>query len=165
MIKITLLISVLSFLIVNGQTTAIPDSNFEKALIDLGYDDVIDGQVLTPNISSVSTLDVSLKNISSLSGIEDFSSLDYLKCFGNSLTSLDISENLNLNWVECWNNSISNLNIDGLTNLNHLDCSFNQLSIIDLTNNDAIEEIWCNNNNLNTLIYCNLVLILVAYLN
>ena len=28
-----------------GQTTLIPDANFEQALIDLGYDNVIDGSV------------------------------------------------------------------------------------------------------------------------
>ena len=32
-------------------TAAIPDQNFEQALIDFGYDDVIDGKVLTANIN------------------------------------------------------------------------------------------------------------------
>lgn len=40
-----------------GQTTLIPDANFEQALIDLGYDSgTPDGQVLTANNSGVSTL-------------------------------------------------------------------------------------------------------------
>lgn len=38
-------------------TTAITDSNFEQALIDLGYDSgTVDGSVLTANISGVTTL-------------------------------------------------------------------------------------------------------------
>jgi len=35
----------------NAQTTIVPDANFEQALIDLGYDDIIDGGVLTSNIN------------------------------------------------------------------------------------------------------------------
>ena len=33
-----------------SQYTAIPDQNFEQFLIDEGYDNVLDGQVLTSNI-------------------------------------------------------------------------------------------------------------------
>jgi len=36
-----------------SQTTYVPDDNFEQALIDLGYDDVLDDYVLTANISGV----------------------------------------------------------------------------------------------------------------
>ena len=54
-----------------GQNTYVPDDNFEQALIDLGYDDVIDDYVLTANISGVTTLDVGEKEISDLTGIED----------------------------------------------------------------------------------------------
>jgi len=32
-----------------SQTTYVPDDNFEQALIDLGYDDVLDDYVLTAN--------------------------------------------------------------------------------------------------------------------
>ena len=49
-----------------GQTTSIPDANFEQALIDLGYDDKLDGGVLTANVSGVTSLDVSSKSISDL---------------------------------------------------------------------------------------------------
>jgi len=55
-----------------GQTTSIPDANFEQALIDLGLDNTIDGSVLTSNISSVTDLGVSNKNIFDLTGIEGF---------------------------------------------------------------------------------------------
>ena len=34
-----------------AQNTYVPDNNFEQALIDLGYDDVLDDSVLTANIS------------------------------------------------------------------------------------------------------------------
>ena len=63
-----LMIPVLCF----GQYTSIPDQNFEQALIDFGYDDVIDGKVLTANINSVDSLNLIDKNISDLTGVEAF---------------------------------------------------------------------------------------------
>ncbi len=34
-----------------SQYTLIPDQNFEQVLVDLGYDSLINGKVLTNNIS------------------------------------------------------------------------------------------------------------------
>ena len=55
-----------------GQYTSIPDQNFEQALINFGYDDVIDGKLLTANINSVDSLFLEDKNISDLIGVEAF---------------------------------------------------------------------------------------------
>ena len=44
-------------------TTYVPDDNFEQALIDLGYDDVLNDSVLTANISSITSLDITLSLI------------------------------------------------------------------------------------------------------
>ncbi len=76
-----------------SQTTYLPDDNFEQALIDQGYDNALDDSVLTANISSVTTLNVSNDSISDLTGIEDFISLTSLNCNNNQLTSLDVSNN------------------------------------------------------------------------
>ena len=91
--KKLLLLLFLGFTLVGfSQTTLIPDPNFEQALIDLGYDTApINGSVPTVNISSVTQLGVNDKNISDLTGIEDFTALTYLDCRDNQLTSLDLS--------------------------------------------------------------------------
>jgi Leucine-rich repeat (LRR) protein len=75
-----------------GQNTLIPDPNFEQALIDLGYDTApINGSVPTANISSVTNLSVIDKNISDLTGIEDFTALTVLGCSNNQISNLDLS--------------------------------------------------------------------------
>ena len=80
-----------------GQFTAIPDANFEQALIDLGHDTgAPDGQVVTDSISGVTSLDVNADSISDLTGIEDFAALTELICFGNQLTSLDVTQKKSL---------------------------------------------------------------------
>jgi len=89
--KIIFLILLIPASIFWGQNTYVPDDNFEQALIDLGYDDVLDDYVLTENISGVTSLDVNRKEISDLTGIEGFTALTVLSCYYNQLTALDIS--------------------------------------------------------------------------
>ena len=87
------LLLLLGFTLVGfSETAEIPDPNFEDALKDLGFDITpINGSVPTANVSGVNLLEVINKNISSLIGIEAFTSLNYLSCNENQLTSLDLS--------------------------------------------------------------------------
>ena len=115
-----------------GQLTYVPDDNFEQALIDLGYDDILDNYVQTSNITYISELDLYfVSNISSLTGIEDFVSLTSLKCRYNQITSLDLSNNSLLTLVDCSNNQINGISFDN--------------------NNNVIEELNCSGNNLSNL--------------
>ena len=52
-----------------------PDDNFEQALINLGYDNVLDDYVITANINTVTSIDVNFNSIADLTGIEDFTAL------------------------------------------------------------------------------------------
>ena len=156
-----LLIPVFSF----SQHTAIPDQNFEQALIDLGYDNVIDGQVLTAIINTVTVLVVNNKNISDLTGIEDFTALTYLSCGGNQLTTLDLSQNTALTGLGCGQNQLTSLDVSQNTALTELTCYLNQLTSIDVSQNTALTELNCNNNQLTSIdvsqntalteLYCN----------
>ena len=132
--------------------TYVPDDNFEQALIDLGYDSgSLDDSVLTANISSITTLNVSRKNISDLTGIEAFSALTNLNCSQNSLSSLDLSHNILLTSLTCDRNQLSVLDVSKNLALISLSCSYNQLSFIDLSNNPNIQTLTLGNNNLNSL--------------
>ncbi|MGB5322401.1 InlB B-repeat-containing protein, partial [Lutimonas sp.] len=56
---------------INTDKTSIPDDHFEQALIDLGYDDQLDGYASTQVISRIEEMDISNRNIQDLSGLED----------------------------------------------------------------------------------------------
>ena len=98
-------------------TTYVSDDNFEQALIDLGYDDALDGYVLTENISGVTSLDVRDKGISDLTGIEDFKALEELSCQDNELTVLDVSNNTALTTLYTYNNDLTALDYSSNTPL------------------------------------------------
>ena len=113
-----------------GQKTYVPDNNFEQALINFGYDNILDDSVLTSNIAVVKYLNVSNLNISELTGIEDFILLDTLNCSFNLLSALDVSNNIELKW---------------------LGCSYNQLTSIDLSNNIYLKQFGAEENLLNSI--------------
>ena len=98
--------------ITNEQRTYVPDDGLEQALIDLGRDDVLDDYVKTINIVNLSALDVSGKNISDLTGMEDFSGLLLLNASNNDLTALDISEWGVLISLDLTNNPLTCLQIN-----------------------------------------------------
>tara|TARA_Y100000385_G_scaffold100744_1_gene104095 strand:+ start:19 stop:1155 length:1137 start_codon:yes stop_codon:yes gene_type:complete len=155
-----------------AQQTYIPDDNFEQALINLGYDNVLDNYVLTSNISNIGYLDVSSQNISDITGIQDFDSLWYLNCHDNQLitldvsnnilltglhcamnllSSIDVSQNLYLEWFPCHDNLLTALDVTNNLNLHTLACYNNQLTDIDLSNNPNLISLGINNNLLYSL--------------
>lgn len=129
-----------------GQFTSIPDPGFENALISSGIDTILDGQVLTQNISGIQFLDVSDFGISNLAGIEDFTSLVYLDCYDNLLTSLDLSNCTNLEWLDCESNSLSSLDVSQNTMLQTLWCYENQLQSINVTGCINLQDFEFDNN-------------------
>ncbi len=99
-----LLFTILLFVFISySQTTIIPDTNFEQALIDLEIDSdgIINGQVLTSDIDTVITLNLFNIFIQDLTGIEDFTALEYLDVSGSSLSVLDVSYNTQLRELYC----------------------------------------------------------------
>jgi hypothetical protein len=134
-----------------AQFTLIPDTNFEKALISQGYDDLRDGKVLSSNISSVKDLFLSNKNIFDLTGIQDFKSLEYLGANSNKLTYLDVSKNDKLVELGLYHNLLTDLNLSNNPNLYALHCAENKLTSLDLSNNPLIEELDCQWNQLTTI--------------
>ena len=136
----------------NAQFTLIPDTNFEKALIGLGYDSgPLDNRVPTANINTITFLDVSDTNIVDLTGIEDFVALDTLYCQKNNIDTLDLSDNLNLTSLLCWGNQLTNLNVSRNTRLMALSCGRNLLETLDVSNNTVLNELFCFKNQLTTL--------------
>lgn len=131
--------------------TFVPDDNFEQALIDLKYDDILDNLVLTENISTLSRLDVKNRNINDLTGIEDFISLKILNVTGNHLVSLNFESNINLIDIYCGSNALESLNVVNNSALEFLRCERNLLMELELSNNTSLITLQCFSNKLSSL--------------
>ncbi|WP_459212195.1 T9SS type A sorting domain-containing protein [Aquimarina rhabdastrellae] len=170
--KILTVIAFLCFLLKsNAQYTAIPDANFETALA--AYDDIAgDQQIPTNNISSITALDVSNKNISDLTGIKDFLALQSLNCSDNNLTSLDLQFNVALTSVNAkgnnlayfygenlellenlilYENDLTSLDVSEMLALKEIDIYSNQITTLDFTKNINIQKLFIDTNDLQTI--------------
>lgn len=134
-----------------------------------------DGFLSETEIAAVTSIYVSYMGITSLDGIENFSSLTELYCDGdggrefdqlttldvsgctalerlvcrdNLLTSLDVSDNSSLKYLDCDGNKIEALDVSGCAELKYLYCGNNDLRALDVSSNTALEALSCSFNNL-----------------
>ncbi len=173
--KIVLLFCFSGFTILAwAQIVNIPDANFKDYLVNnLEINTNGDGEIQISEAAAYSGfMDVSNLNISDLTGIEAFTSLTYLYCSNNSLTSLNISSNTNLNTlgcdgnqltilditintgliaIHCERNLLTNLNVSLNTTLRALSCGENLISTLNLSNNTALTYLACDYNQLTDL--------------
>ncbi len=130
--------------------TPIPDSNFENALT--AYDDIQgDNQVPTLAIDTVTVLDVSSRQITDLTGIQDFHSLIKINARSNQISSVDLRKNYFLEWLLIDNNLLQNLDFHGNPHLTTLSVSSNQLTGLDLSPVPNLSYLACSYNNLTNL--------------
>ncbi|MEC4005633.1 T9SS type A sorting domain-containing protein [Flavobacterium sp. SUN052] len=150
-----------------SQTINFQDVNFKNALlnticidsngngiIDADADTNNDGEIDHSEIASVTFLNVSNNNITSLQGIENFINLRNLECSSNLLTNLDASSLSNLTFLSCNNNFINSLNINNLNYLERLTCGFNQLTTLNFQNHPSLNYVICGNNLFSELNMC-----------
>jgi len=137
---------------VSAQTTSIPDSNFEQALIDLNIDsNGLNGNILNADAASVISLNVFDKGITNMAGIEAFTGLKNLFCFNNNIPQIDLSSNSLLKVLDIENNQIAAIDLTQNSNLRELYISNNQLTAINVSSNALLEVLSCNLNNISTI--------------
>ena len=139
-----------------------PDDIFRDCVTSFDIDH--DGILCDEEIQDVTVLFLHDKNISDLSGIEHFTSLERLICDGNKLTNLDLSKNTELVEVSCAGNQLKSLTILTATNLEDLNCSRNQLTDLDVSGNTRLKYINVSQNRVRGLnvAQCTLLKILIC---
>ena len=151
----------------NEKIVNIPDANFKayllgNSLINTNGDteiQVSEANAFTGGISLVEPKeegeggmdDIKGMNISNLTGIEAFTALTLLNCWGNQLTSLDVSQNTALTILSCGENQLTSLDVSQNTALTTLLCASNQLTTLDVSQNTALTLLGCAGNQLTSL--------------
>jgi Leucine-rich repeat (LRR) protein len=116
----------------------VPDDNFEQYLINNGWDNVLDNYVELAVVDTIKKLSLTNKNISDLTGIENFIKLEVLRCDENQLTTLDISTNTKIYLLDCNDNQLTSLNLKNGAN-------FWELSFVDARDNPNLSCIQVDN--------------------
>ena len=137
----------------NEAYCTIPDPAFRAALdVVLGPQTWVNtNQIALSTVNVITDLDVSNKNINYLTGIQCFTALEYLNCFNNNLTGINLSQNTALDYLNCNNNYLTNLDVSQNLALTALYCYFNQLTILNVSLNTGLDRLYCGSNQLTSL--------------
>lgn len=122
-IKISLFCILFGLITVQAQTTAIPDANFEQFLVNQGIDtNGMNGNILNTDAEAVTTLNVSVSNITDFTGLEAFVNLVTLNLQTNQFTTLPLATLTNLEELRFNNNNaLVSLDVSSNTKLKTLD--------------------------------------------
>ena len=85
--------------------------------------------------------------------------LTTLRCYGNNLGSLELSDFTKLQRLECYNIGAASLTLSDLPELATLNCNNNQLTSLSLSDLPKLATLKCNNNRLTSLSLSNLPMI------
>jgi len=94
-----------------SQDTYIPGDAFELALINLGFDFILNDSIPTANIDTISYLDITGQGIVDLTGLKDFVNLKSFFCSSNQIVTIDLSNQPLLFEVSCGSNQLTSLNM------------------------------------------------------
>lgn len=141
-----------------------PDEIFRQYVSD-NFDTDGNGFLSELEIARQDFINVSNENITTLKGIEFFTSLKKLNCGNNQLTDLDVSKNVALTSLHCNLNQLTQLDVSQNTALLHLCCDHNAITELNLEKNENLSILECqytkltsldvsNNTNL-TILNCN----------
>lgn len=163
--KIFLLLLFIST-IAQAQIVNIPDANFKARLLsadvnipiakdvngnNIKIDINSDGEIQLSETNQVFYLEVSFSSITDMSGIENFTNLTSLICYGNNISVLNINNLLNLINLNCGDNNLTVLNVSNNSSITTLLCRNNMLANLDVDNNLNLTKLDCSYNNLSSL--------------
>ena len=122
-----------------------------KAYCVKSFDTNGDGEISYAEARVVSLISCNRMSISSLEGIQYFTSLKELWCGSNQLTALDVSNNTALTVLWCDSNQLTTLGVRKNGALNRLYCGYNQLTALDVSGCTALTDLACYSNQLTSL--------------
>lgn len=133
----------------------VPDDNFRKVINEqLGKSDLL-APVTAQEMSTITSLDASDKQIKSAQGIEYAVDLEFLQLAENQLTSIDFGGIKAIEYLNLSSNELTDINISNMTNMISLMLMDNQLQSIDLSNNFNISTLNIQYNKLKTMYFPN----------
>ncbi|MDC1218083.1 hypothetical protein N8131_08250 [Flavobacteriaceae bacterium] len=114
--------------------TYIPDQNFEQALVDGGYDTTIDTYIDDSSMLGVTQLDLSNRQITDFTGLEEFINLTDLNLSGNTITAVPLVNLNGLTTLNLSNTSLTQLDLSQNSNITSLNLSGNSaLSCVEVS--------------------------------
>ena len=121
-----------------------PDKNFRDVVKTFDTDD---NNILSDTeVAAVKEIDCKGRAITNLKGIEYFTALEYLYCYDNELTELDLRRNTKLKELNCSTNRLTVLDLSQNPKLKRVICSDNALTALNLSSNSKLTDLNASGN-------------------
>lgn len=154
--------------LVNGQIINFPDANFKAKLLQANvafdmFDNVLtldannDGNIEVSEVQNVYTLNVSNANISDLTGISNFSGLQFLNCNNNLLTHITINNSISLMSLSANHNLLTSIDLDLSLAVEGVDLSYNNFTSFVIEDGYYAEAFNLSHNQLTSLTLSNVI--------
>ncbi len=147
-----LMTSLASMADVTINSTNFPDANFRSYLMS----QYPSGYITTAQLNARDTLYLYNKGISNMKGVEYFTQLTYLFCYGNNLSSIDVSSNTKLKYLNLGYNKLTYFYIEDAKNsaLEEVYLQNNQLTTVRIASHSKLRTLWVQGNTSLTGLYC-----------
>jgi len=121
-----------------GMFVNIPDNRFKTALLADTAINVDDNQEISIKEAAAFEGDIEVQNlgIADMTGLEAFSNVTRISCFGNELTQLDVSKNTKIIQLLCESNAITRLDISSNVSLIDFKAHSNELVELNASNSN-----------------------------
>ena len=132
-----------------------PDKVFREYVSE-NFDPDKNAALTDDEIKKITEIDLTGKDISSLTGIELFTELKNLNCSGDpkkggKLTELDVRKNVALTTLNCSNQPIKDLDLSYNSKLSILDCSNTKITELNLQKNASLAKLFIHHNAIATI--------------
>ena len=98
----------------------------------------VDDPLPTTGLNNITSIYCEESNVTDTSGLQKLPNLTSLDLYGNSISSIDVSQNPKLEVLTVSDNAISSLDVSRLVSLKTLNCGGNPLNELDLRNNTLL---------------------------
>ena len=123
-----------------------PNEHFRAYVRGFTHSGTGDDPFFTPaQLTAVTEINVGgYHAMGDLTGIEYFTALEKLLCWGNTLSALDVSRNTALKELQCHENRLTALDVSRNTALEFLSCDGNSIQELDISNNPYLCDAYLN---------------------
>jgi len=129
-----------------------PDGNFRQYILNNVDTTSPKGVLSQTEMQKVTQMDIAMRGIKNVKGLEYFTSLKDLNCRRNDIRDLNVSKNVLLQILDCSGNYyMKELYLTNNTALQELYASDNSISCLDLSKNSSLTTIYLESNDLRIL--------------
>lgn len=128
-----------------------PDATLRGIISTKVYDRDGDGQLSQAEAERVTSIDISERGISDVTGIEYFVNVEELYVYSNNISTLNLAPFAKLVDLACGTNPIATLDLAANPDLTYLACGEANLTTLNTAANKKLQAVICNSNALTAL--------------